>query len=302
MTNRQTPLHSRHSPPGSLLIHAAAALLLLALPWLFPPDGHPHGAFQQFVGHFHPLAIHLPITLLLLVPALEVAGKTRPALREAAAFILPVAAWCSAATALLGILLAHGGAFDYQAVRAHMASGILLAVSALLATLLRPAWQAGRIPWLYPTALAAILLLTLSTGHLGGTITYGKGYLTQFAPSFHLRSRKAYLPVDPASVYATRIQPILNANCVSCHGPSKRKGGLQLDTYAHLMDGGKSGQEITEGHPETSILYIRITLPPSDRRFMPSQGKPPLPASDIALIETWIRQGASPLSSNSINK
>ena len=65
----------------------------------------------------------------------------------------------------------------------------------------------------------------------------------------------------------------------------KRKGGLELDTYAHLMDGGTSGEVIAEGHPERSILYTRITLPHNDRKFMPSEGKPPLSAADIVLIQ-----------------
>ena len=61
------------------------------------------------------------------------------------------------------------------------------------------------------------------------------------------------------------------------------------------MDGGSSGEVIAEGQPESSILYKRITLPHADRKFMPSEGKPPLAEADIALIRKWIQQGASPL-------
>ena len=298
------PLAYRQSPPRSpkfgIPAAAALAIFLLALPWLLPLDGKPHGALQQFLGRFHPLAIHLPIALLLLLPLLEIAGRTRPALRDAAAFILPCAALCTVGSVLLGILLAHGAGFAPDAVRGHMWSGILLAFTVLVCTLIRPAWQAGYNPRLYPASLTAAVLLTFWTGHQGGAITYGSGYLTQFAPSHlpHPAPRKAYPPVDPASAYATRIQPILNTNCVSCHGPAKRKGGLQLDTYAHLMDGGTSGQVIAEGDPDRSILYTRITLPRTDRKFMPSEGKPPLSAADTALIRAWIADGASPLATS----
>jgi hypothetical protein len=57
-------------------------------------DGKPHADWQQFLGRFHPLVVHLPIGLLLLVPLLELAGTARPALREAAA---SCSAWRSSA-------------------------------------------------------------------------------------------------------------------------------------------------------------------------------------------------------------
>jgi hypothetical protein len=38
----------------------------------------------------------------------------------------------------------------------------------------------------------------------------------------------------------------------------------------------------------------RITLPPSDKKFMPSEGKPPLTADEVNWIRAWIAQGASP--------
>jgi hypothetical protein len=44
----------------------------------------PHADWQQFLGRFHPLVVHLPIGLLVLVPLLEIAGAFRACLREAA--------------------------------------------------------------------------------------------------------------------------------------------------------------------------------------------------------------------------
>jgi hypothetical protein len=37
----------------------------------------------------------------------------------------------------------------------------------------------------------------------------------------------------------------------------------------------------------------RITLPTDHKKFMPSEGKPPLKAEEIAWIRAWIQQGAS---------
>ena len=97
----------------------------------------------------------------------------------------------------------------------------------------------------------------------------------------------------PDSFYARHIYPIFDANCVVCHGAQKVKGGLRMDTYDRLMRGGKEGAVIIPGKPERSILLERITLPPDHKKFMPSEGKPPLKPEEIAWIRAWIQQGAS---------
>ena len=48
------------------------AVLLVVL----PPDGIERTEWMQFIGRFHPLAVHFPIALILLVPVLELAGLT----------------------------------------------------------------------------------------------------------------------------------------------------------------------------------------------------------------------------------
>lgn len=278
------------------MLVCVVTFLLLALPWAIAPDGQTHASWQQFLGRFHPLAVHLPVGLLLLVPILEIAGRSRPSLREAAGFVLGCAAISSVGAVVLGMLLAHGGGFAEEAVRSHMWAGLILTLAVITCTLVRSTWIAGQSSFLYPIALMAVLALTAWTGHQGGALTYGKTYLTEFAPAFikQLGPHKTHPPVDPVSVYATRIQPILDSNCITCHSGAKVKGGLQLDTYAHLMDGGSSGEVIVASFPEKSLLFIRITLPTEHPKFMPSEGKPPLTSKDISWIKAWIHQGASP--------
>lgn len=280
------------------IVAAIICVLLLGLPWTLSPDGQTHGSWQQFIGRFHPLAVHLPIGLLLLVPVLEIGGRFRPALREAAALVLGCAAFGCVGAVVLGILLAHGGGFAREAVWGHMWAGLLLTLAVIVCILLRPTWSAGVNRFIYPLTLLCVVGLTAWTGHRGGALTYGKTYLTEFAPGFlkQLVPHKIYPPTDPASVYATRIQPIFDSNCVTCHGDSKVKGGLQLDTYAHLMDGGSSGEVVAASHAEKSLLFARITLPVDHPKFMPSEGKPALTAKDVAWIKAWIQQGASPTS------
>lgn len=92
--------------PIAASILAIAALLLV--PLVFKLDGNPHADWQQFLGRFHVLAVHLPIGLILLVPLLEIGGRFRPALCEAAALILSLTVFVCVGTFTLGYLLAYG--------------------------------------------------------------------------------------------------------------------------------------------------------------------------------------------------
>ena len=121
----------------------SAALVLL--PWLVRLDGNPHADWEQFLGRFHPLAVHLPIGFLLLVPVLEVAGRFRPALREAAGFVLGLAFASCLLALTLGVLLAYGSGNAGPAVTRHMAGGIALTIGVLACLLARPLWPEGSV-------------------------------------------------------------------------------------------------------------------------------------------------------------
>ncbi|WP_047488498.1 c-type cytochrome domain-containing protein [Terriglobus sp. TAA 43] len=284
MPTQEEQLYTTNRPhPKVWIASTAAILLLLSLPSILPPDGQTHPG--QFLGRFHVGLIHLPIGLLFLVPVFDLAAKKRPALQQAAAITLNIATITAFLSALLGIILAHAGAFSVDEVRTHLWTGIVLAIAAIAITQLRT--------FLPQRALLTIplALLTLWTAHTGGKIVYGDDWLTEFLP--HLAPSRSYPSVDPEGVYAKQVQPILNANCVKCHGSQERKGNLRLDSYGHLLDGGTSGDIVAAGHPERSILLHRITLPPNDPKLMPKKGEPLTPA-EIETLRAWITAGASP--------
>ena len=272
---------------------------LLSLPWLVKLDGRPHADWEQFVGRFHPLAVHLPIGLLVLVPVLELAGASRPAMREAAGFVLGLAFITILGSLALGYLLAYGSGERGATVTYHMAGAIALTIGVLLCTLARPSWSSGTLSFAYPLLLTATLLTLVWTAHEGGSITHGSNYLTQYMPVSlnRLAPWSATQSQAPTSFYAKQIRPIFDANCVSCHGESKTSGGLRLDSYDELMRGGKDGPVIVPGNPDRSILLYRVTLPTGHKQFMPAEGKPPLRAEEIVWIRAWIEQGASPTDS-----
>lgn len=305
MSNRSRPavlVDRLISKSKAARVCGLAALLLsaglLLLPWLVKLDGKPHADWQQLLGRFHPLVVHLPIGLLVLVPALEIAGAWRPALREAIAFVLSLAFITSLGSLTLGYLLAYGSGEAGSTVTHHMWGGIALAIGIALCMLVRPCGSSPTLPFAYPLLLTCTLLTLVWTAHEGGSITHGRNYLTQYLPaslkSLTLGNTTRVQASDPTSFYTKHIHPIFDANCVSCHGESKTSGGLRLDSYDQLMRGGKDGTAIVPGNPDESLLLNRVTLPASHKQFMPAEGKPPLRAEEIAWIRTWIQQGASP--------
>jgi hypothetical protein len=89
------------------------------------------------------------------------------------------------------------------------------------------------------------------------------------------------------------VAPIFENKCSNCHNAEKRKGKLQLDSYENVMRGGKDGIVVKPGDPKHSELFRRINLSPDEKDFMPTDGKPPLTASEVKVIELWIASGAS---------
>src|SRR5215469_13540359 len=81
----------------------APILAATALVAFFPPDGNERAHWIQFVGRFHPLMVHFPIALFLLVPVLEIAGRSiRLAyLRLSVPFVLKLATLVALIAAIL---------------------------------------------------------------------------------------------------------------------------------------------------------------------------------------------------------
>ena len=283
------------------LLTLGVSTVLVLLPFAVRLDGRPHADWLQFLGRFHPLLVHLPIGMLVLLPFLELAGTTRPGLREAAGFVLQLTLATAGITFVLGICLAYGSGVMGATVNRHMWGGIALLIELMLWVAVRPAWSSGQLRRAYPTLLAGCLLTLAWTAHQGGSLTHGSDYLTRympgplkrFFPSASAASDAAYV----GSAYTRFIHPIFDAKCVACHGASKEQAGLRLDFYDLLMKGGKDGAVIAPRNPDNSLLLQRVTLSPNDRHFMPAEGRRPLTAEEISALRAWISAGASPTGS-----
>ena len=87
------------------------------------------------------------------------------------------------------------------------------------------------------------------------------------------------------------VLPILEAKCVTCHGPEDQFNELRLDSKERILRGGKNGKVLVPGSPDQSPIYVRVSLPPDDLDIMPAEGDP-LTAAQVDTLRRWIAEGA----------
>lgn len=77
--------------------------------------------------------------------------------------------------------------------------------------------------------------------------------------------------------YSIDIRPIINQNCVSCHGAVALLAGLNLSTYDNVK-------------ANSAKIKDRINRSVSDALLMPQGG--PMPQCSIEKVTAWIDAGA----------
>jgi uncharacterized membrane protein len=254
---------------------------------------------MQFIGRFHPLAVHFPIALVLLVPILELVGRSPrfSYLRLSAGFVLGLTTFAATTAAILGWCLARSGGYSGSLITQHMWGGVLLTFTCWLCWVLRTRFS-HFLP-VFGIALAIAVALVAWTGYRGGQLALGTDHLTEHMPEGlrHILGLQDKLTasskVDPNTFYGARIHPIFASRCVNCHGPDKHKANLRLDSYQGVMHGGKDGPVVQPGNVPGSDLFRRITLPVNHDDFMPKGGKKALSPDEVKLIELWIGAGGS---------
>ncbi len=88
--------------------------------------------------------------------------------------------------------------------------------------------------------------------------------------------------------YQDQVRPILENRCMNCHNPDKKKGGLDLSTFAATMAGGSGGVNLEPGDPAAGQFLKVITH--QAEPFMPPKSDK-LPEAEIAVISKWIAGG-----------
>ena len=87
--------------------------------------------------------------------------------------------------------------------------------------------------------------------------------------------------------FESRIAPIFEQRCVSCHNDDDRKGELSLQSVQGLRAGGESGPVI-DADPNASLLLEYVI---GNEPEMPKDGAP-LSTSEVDSIRHWIAAGA----------
>lgn len=99
---------------------------------------------------------------------------------------------------------------------------------------------------------------------------------------------------EKAVGFKADIQPILAKNCLECHstgGTGAEKSGLVVSSYEDLMKGTRFGAIVKPGDALTSALIMLVEGRADPSIRMPHH-KEPLSKDQIALLRSWVEQGA----------
>ena len=91
------------------------------------------------------------------------------------------------------------------------------------------------------------------------------------------------------------LYPVLKTNCISCHNKTTTKGGLNMESPELMKKGGENGPGIIAGKSAESLVVQAaahldedLLMPPKNNKA----GAADLTTDELALLKTWIDQGA----------
>ncbi|HEX7261319.1 MAG TPA: c-type cytochrome domain-containing protein [Luteolibacter sp.] len=313
---------TRHKKPWAITCFGVlAAVGLISMPIVAgAPDAAKMPDIIRFLGHFHPVLLHLPIGVFILILLQEMGvifGKRfHGKVADTTMFPLFFGAASAILAVIAGFLLYQSGeefAGNPLAER-HLWGGLAFAVAAVT-TLVLKAWSVFRLvnPAFYRSLLFASVGMMGFASHDGASLTHGSDYLTEYAPNpvrsvlgiekKKEKSEKRDSETTSAGVkaiagqsvvYADIVAPILESRCVQCHKEGKAKGKFRLDTYELLVKGSSDGPGVVPGNLADSQILVRMALPKDDDARMPPKGKPDIEEPELTVVKWWIENGADP--------
>ena len=253
------------------------------------------GKWIGFLGEFHPLFLHLPIGAVMLVLVMEVLrlfsfGKYKPNTTLGLFFAAATGVFAVA----FGYCLYLTGDFSGELIEEHKRDGIIFTILLIATFLVKYSSDIGFLgKFATPSYILGLFLTTammMSAGHHGGEITHGDP-LDKAPWKIDEEKATAQVIVDPI-LYTNIVHPILEQKCISCHGETKQKSGLRMDSYAALIDGGEETDCLVPGDTKNSAMVTYMHLPMEDDLHMPPEGKKQLTPEEIQIIEWWVKIGA----------
>ena len=98
------------------------------------------------------------------------------------------------------------------------------------------------------------------------------------------------LLADDSPSFSLDIADTLANRCLGCHGETRPRQQLRLDTYAGLMRGGESGRVVDMDRAANSLIVLKLKGE-ADGDRMPPNGDPVSPEF-IEQFQEWIKKGA----------
>ncbi len=256
--------------------------------------------FSTFIGRFHPLLVHLPIGFIILAILLEWWGRFT---KKGKSQLIPTA-WffgglSAVAAAVCGWYLGETGLYEEDRLFLHKWLGIALGPISFIGWWIKKGSDTYS-PVLQNGFNILFIILLSVVGHQGANLTHGEVYLTEFAPSpikklldqnEEITLKKISNNPDSVLVYKELIAPIFESKCVACHNNEIKRGNLNMSHPDSLLAGGNGGIVLMGGNVEESELFRRITLPPTNVKFMPPTANV-LTYDEIKTLEWWIKKGA----------
>lgn len=259
----------------------------------------------EFIGHFHPLVVHLPIGILIFTFILELIQlKSKTKFDQAILLGTFIGTTFAIVSATMGWLLSMDGGYDEQLLNSHQYAGWILCFFCIVLIITKKCFHA----FLYFNQLikflwGIIIIVLFLVGHFGGSITHGADYLILDLSAGNKEVNKV-LSIDSISalppekqalvnIYKGLIYPLLDAKCIQCHNSEKKKGNLQLTSIDLTLEGGIKGPAITPFRANESLMIQRMLLDPANDKHMPPRGKPQLNNKELGLIYWWVQHGAS---------
>jgi uncharacterized membrane protein/mono/diheme cytochrome c family protein len=256
----------------------------------------------QVGGRMHPMVLHLPIGLVAALVTLElwwiIRGlKPERSLRVLLAWLTAVSAVAAAGS---GLLLSTEGSYSSSddTLSLHKWLGIACAAAFVVIAIIASVSKTSKS---YRTGLVLSLALIVPVGHLGASMTHGPDFLWE-----------AFRRIDPttpsptgldlaasnttaadSAIAAPHVHEFFQQYCFSCHGSTKQKGDLALDSPNRITEGGYTGPVLVAGDAQASLLIQRLRLPIDHDDRMPPRSKRQPSEPEIQAIERWINSGAN---------
>ncbi|MCF2946816.1 DUF1592 domain-containing protein [Paraglaciecola aquimarina] len=245
--------------PYSILLTCFFAIVgilsIFIVAQVYPLQGVEGQGLSRFFGRFHPLALHFPVTCLVLVGVFELLALIKPIayLKRLVGPLLFFSALTSVVTVVLGLLLAANEGHQGALVERHRMFGMSVAVLSCVAFVLYVFAQKHLtkiVENTYRLCLITAIGLMSFAAHDGGAMVHGPKYLAEHSPQIlvpiltnHLpknnasnktisennKSENTYISEATLGHFDSDVGKFIESYCLRCHGEGKQEANLRLD-------------------------------------------------------------------------